>query len=104
MSRQSSPANAPSAIGAEQMLVERGKLRPCRDISWPSEKSDIILFEDLITFLFYEVPEDRVRLLVCLPRSICRCDRAFDCRVALTVKLLKHVANGTRQGDTCDPI
>jgi hypothetical protein len=89
---------------AEQMLVERVKLCPSSDINWPSEKTHLILFEDLITFLFYEVPEDRVRLPICLPRSICRCDRAFDCSVVRTVNLLKHVANGTRQGNTRDPI
>ena len=48
--------------------------------------------------------KDRVCLLVCLPRSICRCDRPFDCGVVLTVNLLKHVANGTRQGNPSDPI
>jgi len=86
------------------MLIERVKISPGYDINWPGEKTDFILFEDLITFLFYEVPEDRVCRLVCLPRSVCRCDRALDCGVVLTVNLLKHVADGARQGNTRDPI
>ena len=63
-----------------------------------------MLFQDLITFLFYEIPEYSVFLLVCLPRIICGCDGLFDFWVLLAIDLMKNVTGGTRQGNTGDQI
>lgn len=91
--------------GTKQVFIKRETL--CvwlnDNVYWPSKKANLILFQNVVPFVFDKLPKNRIRLFVALPLRIGSSNFGFQGWTLFGVHLLKDVSYCAEQRDASNP-